>query len=245
MQDCLLGPCSGAGVSQQQDWEQPQVVPSRPTAIVSSSRTFCPTCRLWEQPHSHVPRRAFQAGIWCGFPVPLGLTRPTPALLPGHGHFRKCRQDFFSLADITKFSMPVFPDQCGCAGKRAVAVQWVKRCPSQGSCARVIPDADTRGYTVPGSLTGAFNPDGARAAAPGPSPRARCPRAPHGPAAPFTSTASLRPRVHSQAPGRVQLGPCVTALSLRSALTGRISPAAGEFPAVRARPSPPRQRSRR
>lgn len=65
-------------------------------------------------------------------------------LLPGHRHFRKCRQDFSSMDDITKFSMPMFADQCGCAGKRGVAVQWMKRCPSQGSCARAIPGADTR-----------------------------------------------------------------------------------------------------
>lgn len=116
------------------------MVPSRPTALVSNSRAFCPI------PSSLgvAPRRAFQASLWCGFPVPLGTARPAPALLPGHGPFQKCRQDFPSLDDITKFSMPVFPDQCGCAGKRAVAVQCVKRCPSQGSCARAIPGADTR-----------------------------------------------------------------------------------------------------
>lgn len=247
VQDCLLGPCSGAGVSQLQDWEQPQVVPSRPTAIVSNSRAFCPTCILWEQPHSLVPRRAFQAGVWCGFPVPLGLTRPTPALLPGHGHFRKCGQDFLSLADITKFSMPVFPDQCGCAGKRACCSPVGEAVPIPGELCPCHFRRRHGGYIVLGSLNREHSTltvpeqqhlDSPRHGLGVPEPPTALPR-------PFTSTASLRPRLRRQAPGRVQLGPCVTAPSLRPALTARISPAPGEFPAVRARPSPPRQHSRR
>lgn len=62
VQDFLLGSCSGAGVLQQKDWEQLQVVPSHPTAIVNNSRAFCPIlCYLgaapWSRPATGIPSK--------------------------------------------------------------------------------------------------------------------------------------------------------------------------------------------
>lgn len=95
VQDCLLGPCSGARVSQQQDWEQPQVVPSRPMAVVSNSRAFCPILSYlgaapWSRP---------AAGILSKHLVrvfrPFGTSPSCPGTVARSRSFQETQTGFF------------------------------------------------------------------------------------------------------------------------------------------------------